>query len=247
MALPVYLAMTAAEVQGCQELPRHMAWMACHFSSYGAGLSNLPHTLPPDSLLILNDRIPLQGHDPQLICRQLEELAEQVSPAGLLLDFQRPENPETIELIHAIALPCPIAVTEAYAKHTDCAVFLDAPRAYHSLQTAAGRWKGRQLWLELSTGHGTVTVTKDGSLYEPETPFPDGLPVHREEKLHCSYCIEKQPDQVRFHFRRTADDLTSLLTEAQSLGIAHAIGLYQELAQFIEPFNNAQSLKEASF
>ena len=235
MALPVYLAMTAAEVQRCSNLPQHMAWMACHFSSYGAGLSNLPEQLPESNLLILNDRIPIQGHDPQTVARQLVQIVEQTQSKGVLLDFQRCGNPKINTIIQAItaSLSCPIAVTPYYAQENTCAVFLEAPRAYHPLKPMVDRWKGRQLWLEISPGYGTVTVTKDGSHYEPETPFPDGLPVHQDEKLHCNYCIEKQPDQVRFHFHRTADDLASLLAEAQSLGITHAIGLYQELADML--------------
>ena len=49
------LAMTAAEL-GAAPLPSHPAWMACHFSPYSTGLTNLPPKLPQDSLLILNDR-----------------------------------------------------------------------------------------------------------------------------------------------------------------------------------------------
>ena len=231
MALPVYLAMTAAEVQGRGDCPRHMAWMACHFSSYGTGLSNLPPELPKGSLLILNDRIPVQGHDPQEVAAQLAQLSEDISAGGVLLDFQRPFDLQTQTIVRAVvqALPCPAAVTENYAAELNCAVFIDAPKAYHPLTTLTEKWKGRQLWLEASFSHGTVTVTQDGSVYEPDTTFPDGLPVHREQKLHCSYCIEKGEKQTRFHFKRTAEDLAALLEEAETLGITKAIGLYQEL------------------
>ena len=46
MAIGRYFAMTAAEIRGCSALPAGIAWMACHFSPYGTGLSNLPPELP---------------------------------------------------------------------------------------------------------------------------------------------------------------------------------------------------------
>lgn len=234
MALPVYLAMTAAEVHGCADLPRHMAWMACHFSSYGTGLSNLPQDLPEGCLLILNDRIPVQGHDANEVAAQLAQLTENMRASGVLLDFQRPVNPQTEAIAQAVAqaLPCPVAVTENYAAGLNCAVFLDAPRAYRPLLPITERWKGRELWLELSYSTGSVTVTESGSHYEPQTPFPDGLSIHREERLHCCYCIEKEDKQVRFHFKRTPEELKSLLEEAEVVGVKKGIGLYQELKEW---------------
>ena len=47
MAIRQYLAMTAAEMTQAGSLPRHSAWMACHFSPYSTGLTNLPDRLPP--------------------------------------------------------------------------------------------------------------------------------------------------------------------------------------------------------
>ena len=76
MTLPMHLAMTAAELACCDSLPSHPAWMACHFSPYGTGLSNLPEHLPEGALLILNDRTPVFGHDPQVICAQLHQIYE---------------------------------------------------------------------------------------------------------------------------------------------------------------------------
>lgn len=236
MALPLYLAMTAAEVQRCGSMPRHMAWMACHFSSYGTGLSNLPRELPEDSLLILNDRIPVQGHDPTEVAEQLARLAEDMCAGGVLLDFQRPHNSQTEAVAQAIAdtLTCPLATTESYAAKLNCAVFPDAPRAYRPLKSLAEKWKDRELWLEASYCYGAVTVTEKGSHYTSDTPFPDDLPVHREEKLHCSYCIDKTEKHIRFHFKRTTEDLNALLEEAETLGITRAIGLYQELFELKE-------------
>lgn len=230
MALPVYLAMTAAELAQLEDVPPHIAWMACHFSSYGSGLSNFPQQLPQHSILILNDRIPIHGHDPDMVAQQLTDLAQSFSISGVLLDFQR-EEASVGPLLEATkaALPCPMAVTEKYARDMDCAVFLEAPRAYHPLKERTRVWEGRELWLEASFSPGTVSITKEGSLYRPETPFSDTLAIRKDKRLHCSYCIEESEHRVLYHFKRTADDLNALLEEAEALGITKAIGLYQEL------------------
>ena len=89
MAIAPFLAMTAAEMHSCASLPEKVAWMACHFSPYGLGLSNLPKTLPPGSLLMMDDITPPQGHDPDLIAAQLEECVQKFQCSGVLLDFQR--------------------------------------------------------------------------------------------------------------------------------------------------------------
>ena len=57
MAIRTYLAMTASEFAKADPLPPHVAWMACHFSPYDSGLTNLPRKLPTNSLLILNKPI----------------------------------------------------------------------------------------------------------------------------------------------------------------------------------------------
>ena len=233
MALPVYLAMTAAEMELCDKIPEQVAYMACHFSSYGLGLSNLPASLPPESILILNDRTPVRDHDPQLICRQLSALAEEFSLGGILLDFQRPGDPQAAAIVKAVtqAPVCPIAATEYYAQETNCAVFLETPRAYHPLQSRVDLWKNRELWLELSLSPGTVTVTKDGSCYHCQTDFPEDFHNLHDPKLFCHYGIQKGTEEVVFSFRRTAEDLRDLLDHAQTLGVCKAIGLYQELGE----------------
>ena len=54
MALPLYLAQTALEMGG-NSLPGRLAYMACHFSPGGQGLSNVPELLPSGAILILDD------------------------------------------------------------------------------------------------------------------------------------------------------------------------------------------------
>ena len=112
MVLPLYLAMTAAEFAVCSSFPQHLAWMACHFSSYGTGLSNLPPKLPEGSMVILNDRTSICGHHPDEILCQLTTLR----PNSLLLDFQQPGVDETMTLTQTLVkeLSCPVAVSHIY-------------------------------------------------------------------------------------------------------------------------------------
>ena len=126
MAIQTFLAMTGAEIGISPLLPPEIAWMACQFSPYGTGLSNLPRQLPPGSLLILDDMTPIRGHDPALICDQLAELTAVLKCSGILLDFQHPDCAETAALAKYLteALPCPVAVSEPYAAELDCPVFL---------------------------------------------------------------------------------------------------------------------------
>jgi hypothetical protein len=126
MALPLYLALTAGEFQNCSPLPEHTAWMACHYSPYGLGLSNSPRQLPEGAMLILNDRTPPLGHDPDIILHQLQDLEAAIHYKYILLDFQRPDSPENAAVAKALtsALSCHVGVSELYAQELECPVFL---------------------------------------------------------------------------------------------------------------------------
>ena len=128
MVMALYLAMTAAET-AANPPPEHMAYMACHFASYDAGLSNIPTYLPDGALLILNDRIPVWEHDPDLVAQQLANAVTTLNCSGVLLDFQRPDCPRAAAIAAAIqtALSCPVGISEHYARELDCPVFLCAP------------------------------------------------------------------------------------------------------------------------
>ena len=231
MGLPLYLALTGPELNAAAELPKHLAYMACHFSSYGGGLSNFPASLPSGSMLIVNDSTPADRHDPILICRQLEDFSNQWNIGSILLDFQRPENEETYQITKAIlsGLSCPVIVSDIYAKELACPVFLPPVPADYSLSRWISPWKGREIWLEAALDAKAITVNKDGSCQAPVNP-PAASPLpHWDKKLHCHYKIETQPDQVLFTLQRTEDDLTELLQEAEDLSVAGAVGLYQEL------------------
>lgn len=234
MALPLYLAMTAAEISRAQAMPGKIAYMACHFSPYSTGLSAFPDSLPADSMLILNDRTPVQGHDPNLIAHQLLQATEDLGASCVLLDFQRPGNPQTAAAVQAIlhTLPCPVGVSEQYAEGLDCAVFLPPPPLDCSLEAHFSGWKGRQIWLEAALDCACITLTETGSSYIPLFPPETPEPSHPEQRLHCRYQLTLTDRSARFTLFRTREDLTALLEEAAQLGVTQAVGLYQELHPF---------------
>ena len=233
MAMEPILAMTAAEMRNISDIPPRIAWMACHFSPYGLGLSNLPKGLPSGSLLILDDCTPPCRHDPELVAEQLAQCAETLECCGILLDFQRAGQEETQALAKhlASALPCPVAVSECYGKELDCPVFLSPVLPSMSPEEYMRPWKDREVWLEWSTEGEILTLTEQGCTVTP-LPYPDltitGL---AEETLHCHYAMETNEKAARFTLWRTKEDTEALLLEAEKLGIGTVIGLYQEWNQ----------------
>lgn len=232
MALTLYLAMTAAEIYGCSQLPEKIAYMACHFSPYGSGLSNLPSHLPAGSVLILNDRIPPQGHDPQAVATQLSQVAEKWEVGRILLDMQRPGDPQTTDIVKAIldTCPCPAAVTPAYADDFDCPVFL-TPQLRQPLQEQLTIWRNRRIWLEALPECQMITVTEQGSQIFPATLPSHYSGIQTDEELHCHYHWEEGDACVQFTVWRDAKLLQDLLAEAETLQVQCAIGLYQQLQE----------------
>lgn len=231
MAIKRYLAMTAAEIGDSAALPSNVAWMACHFSPYGTGMSNRPQALPTGSLLMLDDITPIHGHDPKVIADQLWECAEALECAGVLLDLQRAGNTETAALVQVLAgaLPCPTAVSEPYARDVDSPVFLPPPPLHVPLGEYLAPWQDREVWLEMALDGEVITLTEAGAAFGPLAvgdAFEDG---HREETLHCHYRIDVEENTVRFTLQRIREDLEELLEEAEALGVTTAVGLYQEL------------------
>lgn len=224
MALPLYLAQTPIEMAG-NPLPGGLAYMACHFSPGGMGLSNLPKKLPSGAILILDDSTPMDGHDPEQI---LKELSVE-NWASILLDFQRPGIPGQREFAQqiAMALPCPVGVSELYARELSCPVFLPPVPPDKPLAEYLVPWQSREIWLEAALDGITLTLTEDGCSAAALLDFPgDGL---AEERLHCHYSVKTGDHSIVFHLWRTRDDLTNLLAEAEALGVTKAIGLWKEL------------------
>lgn len=235
MANKPFLAMTAAEIREKSDLPKKIAWMACHFSPYGTGLSNLPRTLPPGSLLILDDITPIRGHDPQRILDQLLECTRALSCSGVLLDFQRPGIEETAALAEVLTqgLSCPVAVSHCYAEAGSSPVFLPPAPPSEPLEEHFAPWAGREVWLELSLEGEEVTVTEEGASFL-SLPYPayfeEGFV---DEKLCCHYRCIPLEEKIKFLLWRTKEDLNDLINQAKAFGITTTVGLYQEFSNSI--------------
>ena len=231
MEIPLFLAMTAAEFQGAELLPEHPVWMSCHFSSYGIGISNIPRSLPAGTMLMLNDRTPICGHDPETVAKTLCNTAQSLKCDSILLDFQREGFDESVRVIDEILkrASCPVGVSPLYAGDFDCPVLVPPVPPHTPIAEALSPWKDRELWLELSAQGTAIAVTEQGSSY---TPLPDYVPAegaHHENTLHCHYEITAQEDQVLFRLGRTGEDQLSLLEAAAQLGVSRGLGLWQEM------------------
>ena len=232
MAVSCYLAMTAAEIRLAPQLPKNMAYMACHFSPYTTGLSNVPDALPPGAMLILNDRTPISGHDPNLIAQQLATAADNLKCSSVLLDFERPGDPLTAAVVSAAVsgISCPVAVSKQYADGLSCPVFLPTPLPNQRLEPWLAPWKGREIWLEAALDTVNITVTSQGShcVTLPYHDPPDDCQF--DNTLHCRYQVEVKPNEIVFTLYRCKEMLKDLLAEAEQMGITKAIGLHQQLA-----------------
>lgn len=232
MKISHYLAMTAAEVGGNADIPHPLAYMACHFSPYGTGLSNIPDRLPAGSMLILNDRTPIAGHDSSLIAEQLAQTAEHLKCSCILLDFERPDIPQTAVLCHKLSevLSLPVGVSSLYAKDLQGPVFLPPSPLDQPLADHLSPWQGREIWLEAALDSACITVTKDGSSISslPFSPPPED--AFAEDSLHCRYRAEVLEHEIRFHLWRDREQLDGLLKEAEALSVSTAVSLYQQLA-----------------
>ena len=233
MGISLYLAMTAAEISACDTLPDMLAYMACHFSPYSTGLSNIPNTLPPQSVLIVNDRTPICGHDHKLIAYQLSQALEALQCGSLLLDFQRPDNPETEALCQYLTkqITCPIGISAPFAAGLDCAVFLPPCPLDQSLSEYLATWANRPLWLEIAAESLQISVDQEGSQYQycPHD-LSQELP-HSDQNLFCHYRMDMTDSAVTFTLSRTAEDISTLVQHAKTLGVAQCFGLWQELAK----------------
>ena len=232
MANEPFLAMTAAEIREKSDLPEKIAWMACHFSPYGTGLSNLPRTLPPGSLLILDDITPIRGHDPHRILDQLRECTQALSCSGVLLDFQRPDVAETAALVEVLTkgLPCPVAVSHCYAGAGSFPVFLPPVPPSEPMDAYFAPWAGREVWLELSLEGEEITVTEEGASFTPLLNPSFSEEGFRDTDLCCHYRCIPQDEKIKFLLWRTEEDLEDLLKQAEHFGVTAAVGLYQEFS-----------------
>ena len=186
MAIEPFLAMTAAEIQNCPKLPGKIAWMACHYSPYALGLSNIPSQLPENAMLIINDRTPAQDHDPALILRQVTELSDTLYYKYMLLDFQQQDSPENNAVVQVLTTgsPCPVGVSDRYAKDLDCPVFVPPAPLHIPITQHLAPWQDREIWLEAALDGLQLTLTSQGCQAEP-IPSPAFSGGFRDEALHC--------------------------------------------------------------
>lgn len=220
----VFLAVTGKEMETF--LPKRTAYMACHFSPGGAGLSNIPCSLPPGSILLLDDSMPVQEHNPERVVEQLNELVERFSVRAVLLDFQRAPTKEARTMVSAILqnCSCTASVTPAYVKD-GLPVFLPPPPVNKSLKEYLKPW--RKVFLELYSESLEITVTKNGSRFN--SAFPSATLPLQDDRLHCHYGVTVSPGKAVFTLTRTREDLAALAQEAKQLGVLGLVGLYQEL------------------
>lgn len=225
----VFLAQTYREME--QFPQQNTAYMACHFSPYSKGLSNIPPYLPEGSILLLDDSMPAQEHDPELVARQLAEFIQQFPVKAILLDFQGAKNAPCESMVDAILqdVPCPVAVTLRYAAKRNCPVFLSPCPVNVPLQKHLAPWLKQGVFLEIGTESTEITVTQEKSTY---VPMPFGtektLPL-TDSKLHCHYQVEVSSEKAVFTLQRNLGDLASLAEEALQLGVQGVVGLFQEL------------------
>ena len=230
MAIKTYLAMTAAEFESTSKLPESIAWMACHFSPYATGISNVPPSLPENSLLILNDITPIHNHDPEIIGFELRQCIEKLHCCAVLLDFQRLPDPELNKLTeHLIGvLPCPAVLPESLALQFHGPVFLPPCPLYTPLQEHIQNWKDREIWLEIANNPSKIVINKHGTHFIPDD-YPESYQkCYTNPKLNCHYTVAKTLQDVTFHLWRIDEDWKSFLNHAHELGISNFVGLYQE-------------------
>lgn len=224
----VFLAQTEREM--AEFLPKKLAYMALHFSSYSKGLSNAPTALPQGSILLLDDSMEPESHDPEVVTEQLIGLVKQFAPAAVLLDFQRPPTKELKSMAERMvkALPCTVGATESYARDLACPVFLSPLPANKGLEDYLTPWLKQGVYLEIALDCQEITVTEKGSNTRQIYPVQN-LPLV-DKRLHCHYHVEVSPGKAVFTICRYKEDLSALVQEAESLGVLGCIGLYSELS-----------------
>lgn len=235
MGLPLYLAMTGAEMRCTSQFPANFAYMACHFSPYGEGITNIPDALPDQAMLILNDRMPCHGHSPSLIVQQLSDAVSRMDCESILLDFIHPPDSESEAMVHAIveAHTCPVAVSAQYADGLHCPVFLPPCPLHIPLEEYVYPWKGREIWLEAALCQESVRITQKGTDCVPQFP-PEGLDGgFFDETLCCNYVIHIEENKVEFTLFDTTESLKQKMELAKSLGASRAVGLWQELGNMV--------------
>ncbi len=177
--------------------------------------------------MILNDRTPVNGHDPQRVAEEMAQLAARHKCSGILLDLQYPNLADTGKIVRAICetTPCPVAVTESYCRDANCAVFLTPP-LHIPLSEYLSVWHGREIWLEAAVESADYLLTEAGCRMEIPGTEPADFP-HWDAAAFCRYRIQPEIDAVRFSLRRHKAELYAMMAGAE--GVTRFVGLYQQL------------------
>lgn len=225
MALKLYLAMTGSEILENGGVPSGLGV----FSGI-CEIEKLPAWFPEGGMLILTDELPICSEDIPGAVESLRRMAEQYSFESVLLDFQRPGDPDAQAFAQAVdrGLSCPVCVSQCYAHETDCAVLLPPVPPDVPVEEYLRPWQGREIWLEAALDGMVIKVAESGAKSETLLRGKPGEKEHWDERLCCHYRIETGEHAV-FTLRRTEDDLRRLLKKAEKLGVTRAVGLYQEL------------------
>ena len=233
MSIPLFLAMTGQEIHQNPSLPEKIAWMSCHFSAGDAGISHIPDNMPRNSMLILDDRIPYQGHNSAMVCAHLLDTVNRHRCSHVLLDFERPPTAATLPLVRQICetMPCPVGIPIDYANDLDCPIFVPPVPPHLTLHAYLTPWKNREIWLEVALDGSLATITDKGCQFTP-VPYPmPEEPMHHCTELCCHYHTAVSPEQIQFSYFRTSEDLIDLQNHAAKYGVTLSIGLYQELGK----------------
>lgn len=231
MEIPWFPAITQEEIQKLATLPAQFAWMACHFNPEGNGIMDLPETLPPGCILILNDQIPYHGQSGEVIGQQLTECAQRWSLHGVLLDFERPVSEELRETVRMLVstLPCPVACgknleIEGLVSVIQMPPLSEKPKEYFESK------KG--VWLELRKQAEGYRIERDGSKsYSTEEPQGEKLKRLQDTALCVHYHFTVNTENADFVLWRDHKDREKIIEQAKEAGIDTVIGLYQEFRE----------------
>lgn len=231
MDFQCYIAMTAAEYSIAEKLPENIAWMACHFSCYGTGLSNFPPALAENSMIIINDILPPSAHDPEEIADQLRHLKESCHFSSILLDFQRERTSKSEIIAKHIcrSLDCPVGVCENYADCGNGTIFINMPKPHHALSDILSQWNGYEIWLEAAIETEMAVIRKDNCQLSSTHYIEPDETYLTSTALQNRYKLDVLENHIELTYTRDIHQLKLLLKEAKDAGVMRAIGLYQQL------------------
>ena len=159
--------------------------------------------------MILNDRTPIHGHDPERIFKQLEEVIRKFSCSHLLLDLQRPCSEAASIIEKLLELPCPVVTSQLHGENLDTPIFLPPVPLNAPPKTYLEGYQGREIWLEVALDALQVTVTEKGSTFLT-VPWDDEAFPHEDTELFCHYKVDISQRKAVFTLKRTRNDFLEL-------------------------------------